>query len=212
MKINFTVLAILQFVTTMAFATEYYCNGQYKTNGSTTYYPNGHYVNNGSTRYYPNGQYVNNGSTRYYPNGQYMNNGSTSYYPNGQYANNGSTRYYPNGQYLNNGSTCYYENGQSMGTCPSSVPVRMTVKGYTMKWRLNANNSGDSVFTDLIEMETNTEKFITNFYMSADKGEIHEISATCADKDDSERVKNILNLYNSSSAQERAAVKKEICN
>jgi hypothetical protein len=210
-KLKLIGLLAVQILSSLAFATEYYCNGQYKRNGSTQYYPNGQYVNNGSTWYYPNGQYVNNGSTRYYPNGQYVNNGSTRYYPNGQYVNNGSTRYYPNGQYMNNGSTCYYENGQSMGSCPGSITVRVSAKEYPIKLRVSLSKENGNILNDLLEMEVISEKFVTNFYVSLEKGEVSNVEASCTGAGDSERVKTILNLYNSSSVEDRNSIKKEIC-
>jgi hypothetical protein len=212
MSFKILSIAFIQLAASWAFATDYYCNGQYKRSGSTQYYPNGQYVNSGSTWYYPNGQYANSGSTRYYPNGQYMNSGSTSYYPNGQYANSGSTRYYPNGQYMNSGSTCYYENGQAMGSCPNSIPVRLSIKDYSMKLKVSLPSTKEPVFNELIEMETISEKFVTNFYVSTVKGSIDGVEASCTGSGDSDRVKTILNLYNSSSTTDKVSVKREICN
>ena len=123
-----------------------------------------------------------------------------------------ATDYFCNGQYKQSGSTCYYENGQSMGSCPNSITARISVKEYTIKLRVSLPSSEEPVFKDLMEMETSTEKFITNFYMSPSTGQINEVEATCVGSGDSDRVKNILNLYNSSSETEKAAVKREVCN
>lgn len=82
MKNLFALVAILALgvlgSVSSASATEYYCNGQYKTSGGTRYYPNGQYINSGGTRYYPNGQYINSGSSCYYENGQSMGSCPTS--------------------------------------------------------------------------------------------------------------------------------------
>jgi hypothetical protein len=201
------VYILLLSFSTSAMATDYYCNGQYKTSGSTRYYPNGQYVNSGSTRYFPNGQYANSGSTRYYPNGQYMNSGSTRYYPNGQYMNSGSTRYYSNGQYINSGSTCYFENGTTMGTCPATIKVKTSVSDMRLTYTIDLKGSE---LLNQIDFEIPGDSIVVSFSLDYETADITDLDAQC-NGNVTEPGKDILDLYRSSAPADQKAARAVIC-